>query len=131
MNLYMQMEYCDVTMKTRTNTETCRCSYKGFKWSKHSQNVSCGSFYNAYAEKGTTLMNETSAFQLFIFSHLEVFFIFSFHSERALHIEKKSSIRLACRTYVRTHHKTLSCLLLCCIFEGSKTKAAIYVSFTL
>ena len=38
-------------------------------------------------------MNETSAFQLFIFSHLEVLFIFSFHSERALHIKKKSSIR--------------------------------------
>ena len=128
------MEYCDVTMKTRTNTETCRCSYNGFKWGKHSQNVSCGSFYNAYAEKCTTLMNETSALQLFIiiFSHLEVLFIFSFHSERALHIKKtKAYVRLACRTYVRTHHKTLSCLLLCCIFEGSKTKPGIYISFTL
>ena len=47
MNMYMKMEYCDVTMKTRTNTETYRCSYKGFKWSKHSKNVSCRSFYNA------------------------------------------------------------------------------------
>ena len=67
MNMYMKMEYCDVTMETRTNTEIYRCSYKGFKWSKHSQNVSCGSFYNAWAEKCTTLMNESSAFQLFIF----------------------------------------------------------------
>ena len=30
-----------------TNTETYRCSYKDFKWSKHSKNLSCGSFYNA------------------------------------------------------------------------------------
>ena len=28
-------------------------------------------------------MNDTSAFQLFTFSHLEVLFIFSFHLERA------------------------------------------------
>ena len=103
MNMYMQMEYCDITMKTRTNTETCRCSYKGSKWSKHSQNISCGSFYNAYAEKCTTLMNETSAFQLFIFSHLEVLFIFSFHSERALHIKKKSSIRTSSLSDLCTH----------------------------
>ena len=68
-------------------------------------------------EKCTTLMNESSAFQLFIFCSFRSPFHFSFHSERALHIKKKSSIR---RTYVCTHHKTLSCLLLCCIFEGSK-----------
>ena len=40
-------------------------------------------------------MNESSAFQLFIFSHLTV--IFSFHSERTLHIKKKSSI---CTSYL-------------------------------
>ena len=35
------------------------------------KNVSCGSFYNtdSEAEKCTTLMNESSVFQLFIFSH--------------------------------------------------------------
>ena len=33
------------------------------------KNVSCGSFYNTEAEKCTTLMNESSVFQLFIFSH--------------------------------------------------------------
>ena len=35
---YMRVEY-DVTMKTRTNQpmQKYRCSYKAFKWSKHSQ----------------------------------------------------------------------------------------------
>ena len=66
-------------------------------------------------------VSESSAFQLFIFSHLEVLFILSFHSERTLHIKKNQAwVRLACQTYARTHHKTLSCLLLCCILEGSK-----------
>ena len=31
------------------------------------KNVSCGSFYNMKAEKCTTLIHESSAFQLFIF----------------------------------------------------------------
>ena len=52
------------------------------------KNVSCESL----AEKCTTLMNERSAVQLFIFSHSEVIFLFSFHSERTPHIKKKSSI---------------------------------------
>ena len=43
-----------------------------------------GLFYNTSAENCTTLMKESSAFQLFIF-HI----LFCFHSERALHIKKK------------------------------------------
>ena len=52
-------------MKTRTNQpmQKYRCSYKV----SIRKNVSCGSFYNMKAEKCTTLIHESSAFQLFIF----------------------------------------------------------------
>ena len=43
-----------------------RCSYKTFKWSKHSQkrkkNVSCGSFYNTEAEKCTTVKRSSCSY---------------------------------------------------------------------
>ena len=56
-------------MKTRTNQpmQKYRCSYKDFKWSKHSQKRKLWVFYNMKAEKCTTLIHESSAFQLFIF----------------------------------------------------------------
>ena len=76
-----QMEY-DVMMKTRTSL--CRnigVHTKPLNGVSIHKNVSCGSFYNTEAEKSTTLIRS---------SHLEVV-IFSFHSERALHIKKKSN----------------------------------------
>ena len=42
------------------------------------KNVSCGSFYNMRAEKCTTLIRESSAFQLFIFRSRRFHFQFSF-----------------------------------------------------
>ena len=65
------MEYCDVTMKTRTNIYRKHvCVHtKPLNGVSIRKNVSCGSFYNTEAEKCTTLMNESSVFQLFIFSH--------------------------------------------------------------
>ena len=66
---YMRVEY-DVTMKTRTNQPMLnyRCSYKAFKRSKHSQKRKLRVFfYNMKEEKCTTLIHESSAFQLFIF----------------------------------------------------------------
>ena len=69
-----------------------RCSYK-FKPSNGvsiRKNVSLGSFYNTEAGKCTTLTN---------FHILEVIFIFSLHSERALHIKKNQTNRWV-HTYV-------------------------------
>ena len=55
-------------MKNRTNQpmQKYRCSYKAFEWSKHSQKRLWVS-NNMKAEKCTTLIHESSAFQLFIF----------------------------------------------------------------
>ena len=65
---YMRVKY-DVTMKIRTNQpmQKYRCSYKAFNGVSIRKNVSCGSFYNMKAEKCTTLIHESSAFQLFRF----------------------------------------------------------------
>ena len=78
-----EMEY-DVTMKTRTNIcKTIGVHTKPLNGVSIRKNVSCGSFYNTEAEKSTSLIRS---------SCLEVvIFIFSFHSERALHIQKKSN----------------------------------------
>ena len=59
-------------------------------------------------------MNESSAFQLFIFSHLEVIFIFSFHSERALHIKKKSTMRTFNLSDLMYAHIIKHCLVYFC-----------------
>ena len=65
---YMRVEY-DVTMRTRTNQpmQKYRCLYKAFNGVSIRKNVSCGSFYNMKAEKYTTLIHESFAFQLSIF----------------------------------------------------------------
>ena len=61
------------------------------------------------------------------FSHFQKSFSFSVYIRIAHCTSRKNQtkmsayLRLTCRTFdVRTHHKTLSCLLLFCIFEGSK-----------
>ena len=58
-------------MKTRTNRPTvCRnigVHTKPLNGVSIHKNVSCGSFYNMKAEKCTTLIHESSAFQLVIF----------------------------------------------------------------
>ena len=114
--MYMKMEYCDVTMKTRTNTEIYRCSHKGFKWSKHSKNVSCGSFSLQCLGREMYYSHEwefcVPALHIFTFRSP-----FRFHQNVHCTSRKNQAyVRLACRT----HLKTLSCLLLWCIFEGSK-----------
>ena len=78
-----QMEY-DVTMKTRTSLyRNIGVHTKPLNGVCIRKNVSCGSFYNTEAEKSTILISS---------SHLEVvIFSFSFHSECALHIKKKSN----------------------------------------
>ena len=70
-----EMEY-DVKMKTRTNL--CRnigVHTKPLNGVSIRKNVSCGSFYSTEAEKSFQLLEV-------------VIFIFSFHSERALHVKK-------------------------------------------
>ena len=63
-----EMEYCDVTMKTRTNLyRNIGVHTKPLNGVSIRKNVSCVSFYITWAEKCTTLMKESSAFQLFIF----------------------------------------------------------------
>ena len=63
-----EMEYCDVKMKTRTNLyRNIGVHTKSLNGVSIRKNVSCGSFYKTWAEKCTTLMKESSAFQLFIF----------------------------------------------------------------
>ena len=56
-------------MKTRTNQpiQKYRCYTKPLNGVSIRKNVSCGSFYNMKAEKCTTLIHESSAFQLIIF----------------------------------------------------------------
>ena len=65
---YMRVEY-DVTMKTRANQpmQNIGVHTKPLNGISIRKNVSCGSFYNMKAEKCTTLIHESSAFQLFIF----------------------------------------------------------------
>ena len=78
----------DVAMKTQTNL--CR-NIGALNGVSIRKNVSCGSVYNTEIEKCTTLieMYYSHSFQLFIFHIWKSFiFIFSFHSERALHINK-------------------------------------------
>ena len=70
------------------------------------KNVSCGSFYSTQAEKCTTLMNERSAFPLFIFSHLEVILIFI---QNAHCTSRKNQAYVGLK---HTHNKALSSLLL-------------------
>ena len=56
-------------MKSRTNN-LCRnigVHTKPLNGVSIRKNVSCGSFYNMKAEKFTTRIHESSAFQLFIF----------------------------------------------------------------
>ena len=78
--LPQQMEY-DVTMKTQTSLyRNIGVHTKPLNGVCIRKNVSCGSFYNTEAEKSTILIRS---------SHLS--FSFSFHSERALHIKKKSN----------------------------------------
>ena len=52
-------------MKTQTNQPMLHT--KPLNGVSIRKNVSCGSFYNMKAEKCTTLIHESSAFQLFIF----------------------------------------------------------------
>ena len=55
-------------MKTRTNQPMQKGVHtKPLNGGNIRKNVSCGSFYNMKAEKCTTLIHESSAFQLFIF----------------------------------------------------------------
>ena len=57
-------------MKTRTNQPMQKyigVHTKPLNGVSIRKNVSCGSFYNLKAEKCTTLIHESSAFQLFIF----------------------------------------------------------------
>ena len=56
-------------MKTRTNQpmQNIGVHTKPLNGVCIRKNVSCGSFYNMKAEKCTTLILESSAFQLFIF----------------------------------------------------------------
>ena len=117
----MKMEYGDITMNTRTNTETYRCSYKGFKWSKHSQNVSFP-FLQCIGREMYYSLEWEFCVPVVHFFHILKSFSFSVFIRNVHCTSRKNQayIRLACRTYVRTHHKTLSFLLLCCIFEGSK-----------
>ena len=64
---YMKMED-DVTMKTQTNL--CRnigVHTNPLNGVSIHKNVSCGYFYNTEAEKSTTPIHESSAFQLSIF----------------------------------------------------------------
>ena len=79
-------------MKTRTNQpmQKYRCS-KPLNGVSIRKNVSCGSFYNMEAEKCSTLIHESSAFQLFIFQ--VAIFSVSFHSE-----SMSVRVRLTCRT---------------------------------
>ena len=117
------MEY-DVTVKTRTNL--CRnigVHTKSLTGVSIRKNVSCGSFYNTEAEKSTSFVPVVWK----SYCHCQ----FSFWM-RTAHQEKIKSINECMRTsnlsnwlYVRTDHEILSCLLLCCIFEGSK-KLRIY-----
>ena len=53
-------------MKNRTN-QNIGVHTKPLNGVSIRKNVSCGSFYNMKAEKCTTLIHESSAFQLFIF----------------------------------------------------------------
>ena len=62
-----------------------RCSYKAFKWSKHSQKRKFRVFFTTQRQ-GNVLLSR-------IFTFLEVIFIFSLHSERALHIKKNQTNR--------------------------------------
>ena len=80
MNMYKKMEYCGVTMKTRTNlyrqpiqTYTyigLRCSYKAFKWSKHSQKHKLWVFF--LQNIGRKCTTEYSHDRSSAFSHSEV-----------------------------------------------------------
>ena len=79
-----EMEY-DVMMKTRT--DLCRnidVPTKPLNGVSIRKNVSCRSCYNTEAEKSTpqSTLIRSSCLEV-------VIFIFSFHSERALHIKKK------------------------------------------
>ena len=57
-----EMEYCDVTMKTRTKIyRNLGVHTKPLNGVSIHKNVSCGSFYNTWAEKCTTLIKESSA----------------------------------------------------------------------
>ena len=67
------MEYCDANQPI----QKYRCSYKAFKWSKHSQKRKLFGLLTVQRQ-GNVLL-----------SFLEAIFISSLHSERALHIKKK------------------------------------------
>ena len=117
-----EMEY-DVAMKTRTNLCRNICALNGVSIRK---NVSCGSVYNTETEKCTTLieMYYSHSFQLYIFGSLLCSFSVFIRNAHCTSI--RACVRLSCGLNVRTDHRTLSCLLLCCIFEGSK-KLRIYM----
>ena len=74
-----EMEY-DVVMKTRTNL--CR-NIGALNGVSIRKNVSCGSVYNTETEKCTTLIEMYYSHSFHIWKSF--IFIFSFHSERALH----------------------------------------------
>ena len=97
------VEY-DATMKTRTNQpmQKYRCSYKAFKWSKHSQKHKLWVFLQYEGREMYYSDSWEFCVPVVHISYLEVaIFIFSFHSK-----SMSVCVRL---TYV------LSCLLLCCI----------------
>ena len=122
------MEYCDVTMKTRTKLyRNIGVHTKPLKWSKHSQQRKLWVFFTIHGQRNALLSWKRvlrSSCSYFTFrSHFH--FLFSFGT-RTAHQEKIKPIYECIRTsnlpdlmYAQIIN-ILSCLLLCCIFEVSK-----------
>ena len=115
-------------MKTRTKLyRNIGVHTKPLKWSKHSQQRKLWVFLQYTGRELHYSHEREFCVPVAHISHLEVIFLFCFHSERALHIKKKIKPIYEC---IRTSNlpdlmyaqiiKYLSCLLLCCIFEVSK-----------
>ena len=110
-------------MKTRTKLyRNIGVHTKPLKWSKHSQQRKLWVFLQYIGRELHYSHEREFCVPVVHISHLEVIFLFCFHSERALHIKKKIKPIYECirTSNLRTDHKILSCLLLNCIFEVSK-----------
>ena len=81
-------------MKTRTNLyRNIGVHTKPLNGVSIRKNISCGSFYKTWAEKCTTLMKESSAFQLFIF-HIYKSFSFSVFIRKAHCTSRKNQTNI-------------------------------------